>query len=78
MKSINNCSNKNSKRAAISAAALGRALVCAAAFSANPQPLPLGTTTDLKYRSSGDHGWPTISDRLLTPHDEPLSAESKV
>ena len=79
MKSINNCSNKkNSKRAAISAAALGRALVCAAAFSANPQPRPLGTTTDLKYRCSGDHGWPTISDRLLTPHDEPLSAESKV
>ena len=77
MKSINNCRNKknNNKRAAISAAALGRALVCAAAFSANPQPRLLGTTTALKYRNSGGYDWPTTS--LLKPHD-PLSAESKV
>ncbi|EJK63443.1 hypothetical protein THAOC_15892 [Thalassiosira oceanica] len=77
-KSINNCRNKKSinKRAAISAVALGRALVCAAAFSANPRPRPHGTITALEYRSSGDYGWPTISDRILKPHDEHLSAES--
>lgn len=71
MKNIN---RRRTNNHAISAAALGRALVCAAAFSANPHPT-MRATTVLNYRSGGDYGWPT-TERLVS-FDEP-SLESGV
>ena len=65
---------RTNNHAAISAAALGRALVCAAAFGTNPQPT-MRATTALHYKSGGDYGWPTTGQ--LVSFDEP-SLESGV